>query len=208
MGTLNEARAKLARKARQLNVRNGRGRGLPAIVLMTDDARDVDWAEAAKALPAGSAVVVRHRDAGQREELAWRLRAVCAPRRIKLLVADDAALAQRVRADGVHLPQRKMSKIGAMRARNRQWLVTTSAHGAASVSMALRLGADAVLVAPVFETASHVGRSALGVLRLSALIERSGLAAYALGGVDASSVQRLMALPLSGIALIGGWAKL
>ncbi len=205
--TLNEARGKLARKAGQLNLRNGRGRGLPAIVLMTDDTRDADWVEAAKALPAGSAVVVRHRDARAREQLARRLRAVCAPRRIKLLIAEDAALAQRVRADGVHLPQRAMSKVGATRALNRRWLVTTSAHGSASVAMASRLGADALLVAPVFETASHAERRALGALGLSALIHQAGLAAYALGGVDAFRVQRLMALPISGIALIGGWTK-
>jgi len=57
----------------------------------------------------------------------------------------------------------------------------------------------------VFATVSHPDRKGLGAIGLAALTTRAGVAAYALGGVDAASVQRLMALPLSGIALIGGW---
>jgi thiamine-phosphate pyrophosphorylase len=201
MGTLDDARAKLARVAARLNARNGRG--LPALVLMTDDARQADWAAAVSALPAGAAVIVRHRDARKREALARSLRGPCAARRIRLLIADDAHLAQRVRADGVHVPQRRVHIIERLRATNRRWLVTASAHGAASVLAARRQGADAVLVAPVFATLSHPGRASLGVLRLAALAR--GAPAYALGGIDAQSVQRLAGASICGIALIGGW---
>lgn len=170
---------------------------------MTDDARDVDWPRAVAALPRGAAIIVRHRETKAREALAKRLKSVCAARGILLLIADDQNLAMRVRADGVHIPQRHGAKIAPVKARFPRWLVTASAHRAASVLTAQNAGADAVLIAPVFATASHPGRSALGLVRFAALL--SGPNCYALGGVDARSVQRLVATPACGVALIGGW---
>ena len=84
---------------------------------MTDDARDVDWPLAVAALPRGAAVIVRHREAKARGALATRLKRVCAARGILLLIANDQNLAMRVRADGVHIPQRHGAKIGAVKAR-------------------------------------------------------------------------------------------
>ena len=202
--TLNEARGKLARKARQLNARHGRGCA-PALILMTDDAREADWPSAVRALPPGSAVIVRHRDARAREDLARRLRPICAVRRIKMLIADDARLALRVRADGVHLPEKHVGRVDALRALHRHWFVSTSAHNVRAMRAAAR--ADAVLIAPAFPTASHPGRPALGPLRVAALAAQTRAAAYALGGIDATSIQRLSAARLGGVALIGGWTK-
>ncbi len=196
-----EARAKLARYAGRLNARCGRG--LPALVLMTDDTLAVDWMEAVRALPRGSAVVVRHREAGAREALALGLLVVCRARGVKLLIADDVMLAVRLRADGVHLPQARMAKVGQARAQF--GLVTVSAHDRAAVVRACVLGADAVFVSPVFATASHAGRGGLGVVRLAAMSAGCGCPVYALGGVDANSINRLGGLRLAGVALVRGW---
>ncbi|MFM9863956.1 MAG: thiamine phosphate synthase [Micropepsaceae bacterium] len=201
---MDEARAKLARHARALNTRHARGRTLPAIVLMTDDTRDADWVAAASALPRGSAVIVRHRDPALRERFARRLRSVCKARHVTLLVADDAALAQRIQADGVHLPEKRIGRLPGLRAQNATWLITTAAHSAAAVR---RAGdADAVFVSPVFGTASHPDRSALGVIRFAGLA-REGRAVYALGGVDTKTIRRLVAHRIVGIGLIGGWVR-
>lgn len=200
MDTLSEARGKLARAAARLNARNGRG--LPPLILMTDDVRRVDWTAAVEALPRGAAVIVRHREAPAREALARRLYGVARARGVKLLVADDERLAVRVRADGVHVPQRRAAKAAAIKARHPRWLVTVSAHGHSSVAAARY--ADAVLVAPVFATASHPGGRPLGVARFAALTQR-GACVYALGGIDAASVRRLGAMRIAGVALIGGW---
>jgi len=167
------------------------------MILMTDDTRDVDWVAAAAALPRGAAVIVRHRDVEARATLARRLRAV---RGTRLLIADDEGLAVRVGADGLHLPEKRSVRAGAIKAAHPHWLVTASAHSAAAV----RAGADAVIVGPVFATASHPGAPSLGMVRFAALV-RDARYAYALGGIDAGSVQRLAALPLAGVALVGGW---
>jgi thiamine-phosphate pyrophosphorylase len=200
MGSLSEARGKLARAAARLNARHGRG--LPPLVLMTDDARDVDWVEAVSALPRGAAVIVRHRDARAREALARRLRGVTRVAGVKLLIADDEALAVRLRADGVHVPQRRGAKVAAIKARHPSWFVTVSAHDAA----AIRVAADAVILGPVFATASHPGAEGLGLARFGARAH-GARHVYALGGIDAISVQRLAALRICGVALIGGWTR-
>lgn len=167
---------------------------------MTDDARDVDWAAAVAALPRGAAVIVRHREPHAREALARRLRGVAVARGVKLLIADDEALAVRVRADGMHVPQRHGARAAAIKVRHPHWLVTASAHDAA----ATRVQADAVILGPVFATASHPGALSLGRVRFAALA-RQTRRVYALGGVDAVSVQRLATMPICGLALISGW---
>ena len=206
LGSMNEAQAKLARYARALNMRHARGRALPAVVLMTDDTREVDWLAAVAALPPASAVIVRHRDAAARERLARALRPLCLARRIALLIADDPALAQRVGAGGVHLPERHIARAPGVKALNRRWLVTCAAHSAAAVRRSLAVRADAVFVSPVFATASHPERRALGVTRFAALA-RESTAAYALGGVDMKTIRRLQAHRIVGIGLIGGWLR-
>ena len=67
-------------------------------------------------------------------------------------------------------------------------------------------GADAVLVSPVFPTASHPGGRTLGLLRFARLARASRLPVYALGGISAASQRRLKNLPIAGIAGISAVA--
>lgn len=93
-----------------------------------------------------------------------------------------------------------------VRAQNRRWLVTCAAHNAAAVRRSLVTGADAVFVSPVFTTASHPERGALGVTRFAALVRESP-DAYALGGVETKTIRRLQAHRIVGIGLISGWVR-
>ena len=203
---LNEVRSTLARQARALNLRHG-AVGVPALVLMTDDTRRADWVEAATALPQGSCVIVRHRDASAREALALALRRVCRGRRLKLLIADDPALAVRVRADGVHMPQVRLRLLAGLRARYPRWLLTAAAHDAAAVTAAAGGGADAIFVSPVFATASHPGAQVLGAVGFAALVARACVPVLALGGIDGGSIQRLAPSGAAGAGVIGAWVR-
>ena len=69
-----------------------------------------------------------------------------------------------------------------------------------------RAGADAVLLGPVFETASHPGGRTIGPLRFALWCRRSRVAVYALGGVTAATAKRLIASGAAGIAGIGALA--
>ena len=194
MGTLAEAAARLKQAA---------GSALPALVLMTDEARLADPLPAACALPVGSAVILRHYGAPERAALARSLAAIARRRGLVLLVGEDPALARRVGAHGVHLPERAMGRAGAVRWQ-REWLITAAAHSAPALRAAAAAGADAALLSPVFATESHPGVRALGVHRFAALARQSSLPVYALGGIDRARARLLQGSGAVGIAGIGG----
>lgn len=190
------ARLNLARAAAKLAVR--RALALPSLILMTDDDRLPDPLAAARALPRGSMVVVRARDSARRAELAAEILALARNRTLIVLIADDALLASRLGADGIHLPQARSQTAAHWRARYPRWLITVSAHGEMRVPDA----ADAVLLSAIFATNSHPDRAGLGAVRASLIAERLRKPVYALGGIDAQNAGRL-GPAFVGIAAIG-----
>jgi thiamine-phosphate pyrophosphorylase len=163
------------------------------LVLMTDD-RDSDWARAARRLPRGSLVVVRARDVAARAALAQDLGGI-AP----LLIADDPALALRVGAAGLHLPEKRMREALHWRAAHPDWIITSSAHSLAALKHAHTL--DAVFLSPVFPTGSHKGTPALTPVRAAFIAAHAPVPVYALGGVTARNAA-LLAPAFCGIAAV------
>ena len=159
--------------------------------MMTDD-RKADWAAAARALPYGSLVVVRAREARRRAALAEQLKGL-AP----LLIADDPMLAARTNAAGLHLPERRMQEASHWRARFPHWIITSSVHSLKALLHAQIL--DAVFLSPVFATASHKQARPLGAARAAFIAAHSLVPVYALGGITAQNA-RLLAPAFSGIA--------
>jgi thiamine-phosphate pyrophosphorylase len=186
------ARAKLARAAHRLAGR------LPALVLMTDDARLADPLAAARALPSGSMVIVRSRDAQRRREMTMALKSLARARSLKILVADDPVLAAHV--DGLHLPETRAHEAAHWRALHPKWIITTAAHG----SLAHARYADAVLLSPIFPTASHPNATHIGAARARLIAQASCTPVYALGGIDALNAASLRGF--AGIAAISALA--
>jgi thiamine-phosphate pyrophosphorylase len=198
------ARIRLARAAAALN----RSRGtLPPLVLMTDDERLTDPVAAARALPRGSMVVVRARQSSHRAKLAQSLRAIARARGLTLLIGNDPALADRVRAAGIHLSEDSSREAAIWRAKRPRWLITAAAHSLAGCACAHRRGADAAFLAPVFGTASHPDGAHLGAMRAKAIARVAPLAVYALGGLNAQTAARLTGSRFVGLAAIGGLAR-
>ena len=194
------ARAKLARAARALNL----GSGLPPVILMTDQTRLRDPAAAARSLPEGSAIILRHTGEKARAALAAALKPIALERGLLLLIAGDAALAARIGAAGLHLPETRAREARHWRARRPSWLITVAAHSERALLVAAGSGADAALLAPAFPTLSHSSRAALGLARLRLMAARAALPVYALGGVNAQTIERLVGARLAGIAAIEG----
>ena len=199
---------KLRRRRRGLAPGQRRRPDLPPLILMTDEVRLGDPDAAIFALPPGSAVIFRHYRADDRRAIATRLAGICRRRGLKLLIAGDARLAIEVGAQGLHLPEYLARRLACHRWGRRGsrpgWLITVAAHSLPALQRARRLGADAVLLAPVFATASHPGVRPLGPLRFSAWAGRSPVPVYALGGVTAANAGRLAASGAAGIAGISG----
>ena len=196
-------REKLARAARALNAEGG-WHDLPALILMTDQARLPDPVAAARSLPRRSAVILRHTDAPTRAALGRALADVARERGLLLLVAGDARLAGDIGAHGLHLPEARAREAAHWRALKPSWLITAAAHSERGLTVARCAGADAAVLAPVFATPSHPERAPLGLLRVRLMAARAGLPVYALGGINARTIARLRCANLAGIAAIDG----
>lgn len=195
---------KLAELAKRLNSKNATDLGLPPLVLITDTARLPDPLGAARRLPTGSAVLLRDYNLAERDALAHELAALCRRRRLKLLVAGDAALAIRVGAAGFHLPEGRISEARRWRHR-RHWLITVAAHSREALSCAAMAGVDAAFLSPVFTTGSHPGYRPLGPENFNRLAAKASLPVYALGGITVSNAARLHNGPAVGIAAINAF---
>jgi thiamine-phosphate pyrophosphorylase len=188
--------------------RRGPGPPLPRLWLVSDPRRLPDPRAAAARLPRGAAVLAR----GLAPAVLSGLAALARRRGLRLLVAGDGRLALR-HAAGLHLPDRPggaqhlAAFLLAWRRRRGAGrpLLSAAAHGRAGLARARWLGADAVLLSPVFPTESHPGAPALGPWRWAALARRAGRPAIALGGVDGRSARRLPR-SAAGVAAIGALA--
>ncbi|WP_167755692.1 thiamine phosphate synthase [Vitreimonas flagellata] len=191
----------LAAQARRLNTEVG-ATGVPALYFFTDPLRTPDPIAITKRLPRGTAVVYRHFGVEEREEIARGLGTLCRSRGLILLVSGDAALARRVRAHGVHWPERLLPK-------HRDYalsLETASAHSAEALARAASFGASACVLAPVFETRSSSGNAPLGLFHASQMARAARLPVIALGGIDSKNARTLSGRGFAGLAAVDAFA--
>lgn len=174
-------------------------KSLPPLLFFTDPARTPRPWETAALLPAGAGVVFRHFGAAEALETGLRLRAATKEAGVKLLVGLDADLAERIGADGVHLPERALSAAYALSGRRPDWLLTGAAHSLQAVKAARDL--DALVLSPVFTAGgASAARAALGVEGFRAIAAAAPCPVYALGGVNAANAAALIGSGACGIA--------
>ena len=171
-------------------VKQRRRAKLPVIWLFTDAMRLPDPLPAIAQLPCGlCGVVFRHDGAPERAALALRVAALCRRRGLALVVAGDTRLAMRVGA-GFHLRGGRWPD--AVRPNASKFPVTASAHDMPEIRRARLAGAKIVFLSPVFATASHPGKAALGPLKWVNIARRfKGLELYCLGGVNGKNIRLL-----------------
>lgn len=173
---------------------------LPPLLFFTDPERTPDIEDAARRLPRGSAIVYRSFGAADAETRARGLVAIARRRGLLLLIGADAALAAKVGADGVHLPERLAHR--ARRLKRPGWIVTAAAHSALAARRGLACGADAVVVSAIFASNSPSAGPPIGPLRLAQLVRTTGGAVYGLGGINSKTARRLMPAGLVGLAAV------
>lgn len=205
-GLIAEA-AKLGRLAQKRKPPQGlsaRSPALPHLWLMTDPDRLPDPVRTARALPRGSGIIYRGFGRPQALAEALALADLAQRRGLTLLIGADEALARRVGADGVHLPERMMAQAKWLRARHPNWFITTAAHSPRAIAKAARLELDAALISPVFVSQSPSAGEPLGQTRLAAWVYRAKLPAIALGGIGHKNARLLSGTGVWGIAAIDG----
>lgn len=196
------ARRKLASAAAHLNARSPHAGRIPALILMTDDERLPDPVAAARRLPKGAAIVVRSRNALKRAALARDLVAVAKAHALVLLIANDGDLAAQCGADGIHLSQANGRQATHWRARYPRWFISAAAHDLRSARLVAAV--DAIILSPIFATASHPGAVPLSAARANLIAQACSAPVYALGGITAQNAGLLRGF--AGIAAIGALA--
>ncbi len=177
----------------------------PLLVFIDPERLPRPW-EIAERLPPGAGLVYRAFGAPDAVAVAERLRAVTRERGVVLLIGMDADLADRVGADGVHLPERALSAAYALGGKRPDWLLTGAVHSVEGAERARDL--DAVVLSPIFPAGgSSSQRPALGSEALMHACRRSRAPVYALGGIDADRAEALTDSGACGIAGIDAFAK-
>jgi thiamine-phosphate diphosphorylase len=119
-----------------------------------------------------------------------------------LFVNDRLDVALAVPSAGVQLGHGSLP-VSAARALNRLWWIGKSVHNLAEAEAARTEGADYLVVGPVFATASHPGRTPLGLERLQAIASAvDGLPVIAIGGITADRVSEVRTSGAYGVAAI------
>lgn len=160
---------------------------LPQLWLLSDARNDASLENALRRLPRGSAFVYRHYHLGDRAR--WRrfqtLRKLCLSRGHLVILADSALTAREWGADGIYGAPR------ALYPRRHGLIAVATAHDMRELGDANRVGADAVMLSPVFSTRTHPGASTLGPLRFRMLAARAQMPVIALGGMNRDKAGRL-----------------
>jgi thiamine-phosphate pyrophosphorylase len=181
------------------------GHDLPALFLLSDPVRQPDPAAAMARLARGAGVIYRPGGTAEDAPIARRCARIAKARGLIFVVAGDAGLMQRTGANGFHAPGRLVHRITAARASRKGLLITAAVHNGAEAAQAIRAGADALLVSPVFPTASHPGARTLGTMRFALVAASSPVPVYALGGITAATARRLPYA--AGFAAIGAFRE-
>jgi thiamine-phosphate pyrophosphorylase len=164
-----------------------RAKTLPALWLLSDARNDAGLERALLRLPRGSGFVYRHYHLPDPERFRRfrALRRIARARGHRVILADSALTAREWGADGIYGAPRSLYP------RSAGLIHLATAHDMAELGLAARLGADAVLLSPVFPTRTHPGARVLGPVRFRLLARQSALPVIALGGMSARKARAL-----------------
>ena len=118
---------------------------------------------------------------------------ICKKHKVLFGIAGDEKLARELKADGLHLPEYRLSEIPNLK---KEFFITVACHSETSLKEAYQLFADAVLFAPVFATNSHPETKdnpdlTIGAARFNDIAGRIKLPIYALGGITENNILEL-----------------
>lgn len=118
------------------------------------------------------------------------------------IVNDRVDLALAAGADGVHLGQDDLPAGEARRQMGPVPLIGLSTHSPAQFLEAWEAGADYAAVGPVFATPTKPGRPAVGLDLVAFSADRAPGPVFAIGGIDAENLSRVMEAGARRIAVV------
>jgi len=190
--------------ARHAQMSSAKGTRLPPLFFITDPQRTPHPEDIVAHLPAGAGVIYRHFGDRHAEAHARVLRTLCTDNELKLLIGNDAALAQEVGADGVHLPERALSTASDLRARHADWLITGACHTFECMDFSQIKALDGIFISPVFASQSPSAKDVapLGLHGIQRFCEVSPVPVLGLGGIGADNAEQLTHSGLAGFGAV------
>ena len=160
---------------------------LPQLWLLSDERNDAVLEAALARLPRGSGFVYRHYHLAPTERISryWQLERMARARGHWVILADSALTACEWGADGIYGAPLSLCP------RRSGLIRIATAHNMREIAQANRLGADAVMLSPVFPTRSHRSSATLGVKGFRVLARYAQMPVIALGGMDQAGADRL-----------------
>jgi thiamine-phosphate pyrophosphorylase len=137
-----------------------------------------------------------------RLERAKKLCQLCQDYGALFIINDRVDLALAVDADGVHLGQQDMPIAMARQLLGPQRLIGRSTTNPQEMQRAIAEGADYIGVGPVYETPTKAGKAAAGLDYVSYAAENSSIPWFAIGGIDASNINDVMAAGAERVAVV------
>lgn len=160
--------------------------------MLSDASRLPDWRIAISAQPRHVGLLLRDYDAPDRAAMAQDMADLCRRQNRAFAVAGDRRLARRVHAR-FHCPSYLLARAAARLGMAAPGDLA-AVHNVPELRLAQAAGFEAVLISPIFATASHAGLAGLGVVRAQNLLRAAraaGILSYALGGMNAAAFRRL-----------------
>ena len=146
----------------------------------------------------------KHLQGAEKEALARELLALCRSYGVPLIINDDAELAKKVGADGVHVGQSDLATQEARRILGPQAIIGVTARTVEQARAAQAAGADYLGSGAVFGTSSKSDARPLSGEELRAICAAVTIPVVAIGGIHAGNVLALCGCGKAGVAVIGG----
>ncbi|MBJ7472079.1 MAG: thiamine phosphate synthase [Solirubrobacteraceae bacterium] len=154
-------------------------------------------------------VQLRAKDAPDEELIAVgaHLARLCHDRRVMFIINDRPDLVEPIGADGVHVGQDDLSVAEARKIAGPSALVGVSTHSEEQLAQAAKDGADYAGVGPVHTTPTKPGRPATGYRYVHHASLHAELPWFAIGGIDAETVDRTLASGAERIVVVRAIAE-
>ena len=177
-----------------------------SLYLVTDSTQailgDKDLASVVEAAVEGGVTVVQYRDKKSETasliRMGKRLRAITKKYNVPLLINDHVGVAQAVGADGVHLGQEDMDLGTARRILGSDAIIGVTANNLSEAVVAASGGASYLGIGTVYATPTKEDtKSIIGTAGVRNILDRLStmdvqIPTVAIGGINASNVQRVM----------------
>jgi thiamine-phosphate pyrophosphorylase len=122
------------------------------------------------------------------------------------IVNDHLDIALLARADGVHLGADDLPLAAARRVAGARFLIGASANTPELARQAVAAGADYLGAGPAFATAVKPQKAVIGPEGVAAVTAAVGVPVFAIGGIDASNLELLLAAGVRRACVIRGLA--